>query len=327
MREFPRPNVVISKCITFKPVRYNGEIISSEFVEKLKPFVNFTPVCPEVEIGLGVPRNPIRIVLVNEERRLIQPATGLDLTEKMEQFAESFLDSLKEVDGFILKRGSPSSGFKNVKIYPKTEKASPVGKGPGFFGKAVLQRYPDSAIEDELRLLNIRIRDHFLTKLFTLASFRQVKNSTKIRDLIRFHSENKYLLTAYNQKQLKILGKIVANQEGQALPELLQNYQTHLHLALARTPSIGAYTNVMQKIMGYFSNQLSRDEKSFFLEYIDKYRAERLDLSAVLSILKAWIVRFKEEYLISQTFLEPYPEQLVELDPIAREFAKRNYWK
>jgi len=327
MREFPKPNVVISKCITFEPVRYNAQIISSEFVEKLKPFVNFMPVCPEVEIGLGVPRDPIRIVLVNGERRLMQPATGLDFTEKMERFAESLLDSLNEVDGFILKRGSPSSGFKNVKIYPKIEKSSPVAKGPGFFGEAVLQKYPDLAIEDELRLLNIRIRDHFLTKLFTLASFREVKKSGKIRDLIRFHSENKYLLTAYNQKQLRILGKIAANQEQKTLPVLLENYETHLHLALARTPSIGAYINVMQKIMGYFSHQLSKDEKSFFLVTLDNYRAGRLAFSAVLSILKAWIVRFKEEYLINQTFLEPYPEKLVELDPIADELAKRNYWK
>jgi uncharacterized protein YbgA (DUF1722 family)/uncharacterized protein YbbK (DUF523 family) len=324
MREFPKPNVVISKCITFEPVRYNAQIISSEFVENLKPFVNFIPVCPEVEIGLGVPRDPIRIVLVNGERRLMQPATGLDFTEKMKRFAESFLDSLTEVDGFILKRGSPSSGFKNVKIYPKIEKSSPVGKGPGFFGEAVLRKYPNLAIEDEMRLLNHRIREHFLTKLFTLASFRGVEKSGRIKELIRFHSENKYLLTAYNQKELRALGKIAANHEPKQFAETLEDYETHLHLALARTPSIGAYMNVMFKMMGYFSRQLSREEKSFFLESIDRYRAGRLALSANLSVLRAWIVRFKEEYLMNQTFLEPYPEELTDLDPIASEFGKKD---
>jgi uncharacterized protein YbgA (DUF1722 family)/uncharacterized protein YbbK (DUF523 family) len=327
MREFPKPNVVVSKCITFEPVRYNAQAIASEFVEKLKPYVNFIPVCPEVEIGLGVPRDPIRIVLVNGERRLMQPATGLDFTEKMEHFAESFLNSLDEVDGFILKRGSPSSGFKNVKIYPRIEKSSPIGKGPGFFGKAVLQIHPKLAIEDELRLLNIRIREHFLTKLFTLASFRDVKKSGRIKELIRFHSENKYLLTAYNQKELRILGKTAANQEQKQFEEILKSYETHLHFALARTPSVGAYINVMLKIMGYFSNQLSKDEKSLFLESVDRYKAGRLALSANLSILKAWIVRFKEEYLMDQTFLEPYPEELAELDPVAGEFGKKDYWK
>ena len=206
MSKFPIPTIVISKCITFGPVRYNAQMIASAFVEKLKPFVNFTPVCPEIEIGLGVPRQPIRIVLINGKRKLVQPATGLDFTEDMEQFAEFFLNSLSEIDGFILKRGSPSSGFENVKIYPKMEKSSPVGKGPGFFGGAVLRKFPNLAIEDELRLLNYRIREHFLTKLFTLASFRGVKKSGRIKELIRFHSENKYLLTAYNQKELRILG-------------------------------------------------------------------------------------------------------------------------
>ncbi len=323
MREFPKPNVVVSKCITFEPVRYNAQIIASEFVEKLKPYVNFIPVCPEVEIGLGVPRHPIRIVLVKGERRLMQPATGLDFAEKMERFADSFLNALDEVDGFILKRGSPSSGFKNVKIYPRIEKSSPIGKGPGFFGKAVLQKYPNIAIEDELHLLNLRIREHFLTKLFTIASFRSVKKSGRIKELIRFHSENKYLLTAYNQKERRILGKIAANQDQKPFIEILQSYETHLHLALVRTPSVGAYINVMQKIMGYFSHQLSKEEKSFFLESVAKYRAGKLALSANLSVLKAWIVRFKEEYLMNQTFLEPYPEELSDLDPVTSQFGEK----
>ena len=132
MRRFAKPNVVISKCITFLPVRYDAQIVTSDFVEKLKSHVNFIPVCPEVEIGLGVPRDPVRIVLVNGERKLIQPKTGYDFTEKMERFTESFLNSLEKVDGFILKRGSPSSGFKNVKIVsqkPYTIDVSPELKG------------------------------------------------------------------------------------------------------------------------------------------------------------------------------------------------------
>jgi uncharacterized protein YbbK (DUF523 family) len=151
LRVFPKPVVVVSRCITFEPVRWDGRIIASEFVEKLKPYVRFVPVCPEVEIGLGVPRSPISIVLVNGERRLLQPSTGLDFTEKMNSFAESFLNSMGEVDGFILKSGSPSSGFKNVKIYPKMEKSASIAKGPGFFGKAVLEKFSYSAIEDERR--------------------------------------------------------------------------------------------------------------------------------------------------------------------------------
>lgn len=327
MKKFSRPNVVISKCITFAPVRYDAHIVNSDFVEKLKPFVNFIPVCPEVEIGLGVPRDPIRIVLVNGKRRLIQPITRHDFTEKMEHFAESFLNSLEKVDGFILKRGSPSSGFKNVKVYPKTEKSAPVGKGPGFFGGAVLHKFPHLAIEDELRLINLRIREHFLTKLFTLASFREVKESGKIRELVRFQSENKYLFTAYNQKEFRILGKIVANRERKSLEESLNDYEAHLHLALDRTPCLGSYVNVMLKIMGYFSNQLSKDEKAFFLDSVEKYKRGRLPLSANLSILRAWIIRFKQDYLSSQSLLDPYPEQLAELESVFIEEGRKDYWK
>jgi uncharacterized protein YbgA (DUF1722 family)/uncharacterized protein YbbK (DUF523 family) len=327
LREFPKPTVVVSKCITFEPVRWNAQMIASEFVEKLKPYVSFIPVCPEVEIGLGVPRDPIRIVLVNGEKRLLQPATGIDCTEKMETFSKSFLNSLDAVDGFILKSGSPSSGFKNVKVYPSIEKVASIGKSPGFFGEAVLQKFPNLAIEDERRLLNPRIKEHFLMKLFTLASFRGVKKSGKVRDLVKFQSDNKYLFTAYNQKELRFLGKVAANQEHKAFDETMKNYETHLYYALARTPSAGANINVMLKIMGYFSHQLSKDEKSFFLNSIDKYKAGRLPLSACLSVLKAWIVRFKQEYLSSQTILEPFPEQLAELETAYSEVDGKDYWK
>ncbi len=327
MRDFSKPVVVVSKCITFEPVRWNGQIIASDFVEKIKPYVDFIPVCPEVEIGLGVPRDPIRIVLVNGEKRLLQPATGLDFTEKMNSFSESFLDSLDAVDGFILKSGSPSSGFKNVKVYPSIEKVASIAKSPGFFGEAVLQKFPNLAIEDERRLLNPRIREHFLTKLFTLASFREVKKSGKVRDLVKFQSDNKYLFTAYNQKELRILGKLAANQDHNAFSETMANYETHLYYALARTPSVGSNINVLLKIMGYFSHQLSKDEKSFFLNSVDKYRAGRLPLSACLNVLKAWIVRFKQEYLSSQTVLEPHPEQLAELETVFSAVDGKNYWK
>lgn len=322
LREFVKPTVVISKCITFENVRWNAQIIASDFVEKLKPFVNFIPVCPEVQIGLGVPRDPLRIVLVIGVKRLMQPATGLDFTEKMQNFAESFLSSLREVDGFILKSGSPSSGFKNVKIYPTIGKAASIARGPGFFGGAVVEKFSDLAIEDEKRLQNSRIRTHFLTKLYTNASFRMVKKSGSIRDLARFQSENKLLLTAYNQKELRILGRVVANQEGKPFNQLIELYQTHLFRAFKRPPSIGANVNVMMKAMGYFSKQLTKEEKKFFLELLEKYKATKMPLSACLSVLKAWVIRFKQEYLMQQTFFEPFPGELMEL-----EMVEKDYWK
>jgi uncharacterized protein YbgA (DUF1722 family) len=131
--------------------------------------------------------------------------------------------------------------------------------------------------------------EHFLTKLFTLASFREVKKSGKVRDLVKFQSDNKYLFTAYNQTELRILGKLVANQEHKPFDETMMSYETHLHYALVRTPSAGANINVMLKIMGYFSHQLSKRE-ILLPNSVDRYKAGRLPLSACLNVLKAWIV-------------------------------------
>jgi uncharacterized protein YbgA (DUF1722 family)/uncharacterized protein YbbK (DUF523 family) len=322
-----KPIVVISKCITFSPVRWDGTIIASEFVEKLKQYIQFIPVCPEIEIGLGVPRDPIRLVSTNGDIRLIQPSSGLDLTEKMEEFAERFLNSLDKVDGFILKSASPSSGIKNVKIYPTKEKSASIAKGPGAFGGAVLKKYPNLAIEDERRLLNPRIREHFLVKLFAIASFREIKQKNSIQALIKFQSENKYLLTAYNQKQLRILGKIVANQEKRPIESIMTLYENNLYLAFSNPPSVGSNINVLLKIMGYFSSELTREEKAFFLKTTEQYKESKLPLSACKSILRSWIIRFQNEYLSTQTFLEPYPEELVDLDSYSAEFTAKEYWK
>lgn len=327
MRDFVKPFVVVSKCITFENVRWNAQIIASDFVEKLKPFVNFIPVCPEVQIGLSIPRDPLRIVLVDGVKRLMQPATGLDFTEKMQNFAEFFLSSLREVDGFILKSGSPSSGFKNVKIYPTIGKSASIARGPGFFGGAVIEKFPNLAIEDEKRLQNSRIRTHFLTKLYTHASLRRAKESNSIKELVKFQSENKLLLTAYNQKELRILGRVVANQENKPFDNLIQIYQTHLFSAFRRPPSIGANINVMMKAMGYFSQQVTKEEKQFFLNTLQKYRTGNIPLSTCLSVLKAWVIRFREEYLMHQTFFEPFPDELTEKDTSEAESNGKDYWK
>ncbi|MCW4018287.1 MAG: DUF523 and DUF1722 domain-containing protein [Candidatus Bathyarchaeota archaeon] len=327
MRSFVKPVVVISKCITFEPVRWDGQIIASKFVEDLKPHAEFIPVCPEVEIGLGVPRETLRIVKTDEDLRLVQPATGLDLTGKMRQFAEKFLTSLPEVDGFILKSGSPSSAMKDAKIYPSAEKSAPVGRGTGFFGGAVLARYSQLAIEDERRLLNSRIKEHFLTKLYTLADFRQVKKAGSIKGLIDFQARNKLLLTAYNQTELHAMGRIGAQSKGKPLKETVADYENHLWRALKHPPRRGANENVLTKAAGYFTSKLSKNEKTFFLDAVAKYRTSKFPLSTPLNLLKSWIIRFNEEYLLQQTFFEPYPDALMEIQSVDKSGEEKDYWK
>jgi len=169
-RKFTRPRLVVSRCIEFDPCRYDGSKIPSPVVDRLKPHADFIPVCPEVEIGLGIPRATVRIVRREEVDHLIQPATGRDVTSDMTSFARQFLDNLPPIDGFILKGGSPTSGISNVKVYPSAEKSMAIERTAGFFGREVLKRFSYLPVEDELRLINARIRDHFLTGIFTACS-------------------------------------------------------------------------------------------------------------------------------------------------------------
>ncbi|WP_287583493.1 DUF523 domain-containing protein, partial [Candidatus Borrarchaeum sp.] len=186
MREFTRPNIVVSKCLGFAACRWNAEIIQADNIKKLEPYVNFIPVCPEVEIGLGIPRDPIQIVSMNGEEKLIQPASGNDLTEKMIKFTDLFLSSLDEIDGFILKSRSPSCGINDVKIYPSLETTDPISSNnSGFFGRRVLEIFPDLAINDECQLKDSKIRQDFLKKLFTRACFREGQKVNKIEDFVK----------------------------------------------------------------------------------------------------------------------------------------------
>lgn len=309
-----KPVVVLSKCLEFAPCRYNGAMIPDRFVKRLEPHVTFLPICPEVEIGLGVPRDPIRLVSEDGELHLLQPATGKDLSEKMRRFSNSFLTSLNEVDGFILKNRSPSCGIKDVKRFPKMEAEAPAGKGAGFFAGEVLERFPGLAIEDEGRLNHPKIRDHFLTKLFTLARFRGAKKTNLLEALVRFHATHKLLLMAYNQKLMRLLGRIVGNSEKRPAADLFKEYEPYLSQALSRPPRSASNINVLMHALGYFSDDLSKKEKALFLRTLESYRKGYLPRSAALSILKAWVVRFRNGYLEDQTFFEPYPESLIETE-------------
>ncbi|MBN1936859.1 MAG: DUF1722 domain-containing protein [Anaerolineae bacterium] len=312
MKPFPRPNVVVSKCLGFAACRYNGATIPDAFVEQLEPYVTYLPVCAEVEIGLGVPRDPIRVILINDAPRLIQPATGADVTEKMQTFAAAHLDALTDIDGFILKGRSPSCGIKDVKIYRGVEKGAPVArKGHGFFAQAVLERYGHLPVEEEGRLMNFILREHFLTALFTLADFRAVKTAGAMGELVRFHTDNKLLLLAYSESQYRLMGPIVANHAKKPAAEVIAAYETHLGKALARPARRTAGINVLMHALGYFSEKLTSDEKAYFLDTLEKYRAEKVPLSVPVSLLGAWIARFKEPYLARQTFFAPYPEDLM----------------
>ena len=313
MNTFTRPLVVISKCLGFEHCRWNGLTIQDQFVDRLAGHVDYETVCPEVEIGLGVPRDPVRIVQIDKELRLMQPATGKDHTKAMKVFVEKYLNTLTDVDGFILKSRSPSCGIKEVKIYPSMEKSAALRKENGFFATAVMEKYPMLPVEDEGRLRNFTIREHFLRRLFTIARFRLIDKTKKMRDIVQFQAENKFLLMAYNQKEFRIMGKIVANHEKKPAAQVFLEYQQHLYSALAKPARYTSYINVMMHALGYFSDRLNKEEKAFFVELMEKYRKGKTPLSSDLDVLMSWGVRFGEKYLMDQTFFRPYPQELLDI--------------
>lgn len=316
MRDFKKPTILLSNCIEHCSCRYDGSIVKSSFVKKLKPYVNFITVCPEVAIGLSVPRQSLRIILSNGEEKLAFSKTGEDITNQMNNFCDNFAKDLstKEIHGAILKSRSPSCGFKDVKIYKNYGKASFLpNKTSGLFGQKITSFFNEIAIEDEGRLINYNIREHFLTRIFTYADFYDIKKNKNIENLIKFQSENKYLLMAFSPVLLKKLGSIVASYNKSNIEEILDEYEHYLNKLLAVLPESMHNVNMLLHLFGYFSKELSNHEKLFFLSNLESYINKKVPFSVPLTIIHTWVIRFENKYLLNQTIFEAFPSDLIEV--------------
>jgi len=304
-----KPVVVLSHCLANEACRYNGEAIRDPVVAQMAPFVQFQPVCPEVAIGLGVPRDPVRLVEGVEGVTMVQPSTGLDLTTRMNGFSKRYLAALAPVDGFLLKGRSPSCGIAQTKVYAAEGKRI-ARRGHGLFAQSVLDAHPDLAVEEEGRLLDFAIRDHFLTRVFASARLRAVRS---MAGLVRFHAAHKFLLLGHDQTGMRELGRIVGNAEGRPFDEVHRRYAERCAKALARPARGGPRVNVFQHVFGFLSPLLSARERRHFLDLLTRYRASRVPVSAVTTLLRSWAERFEVAYLADQVMFEPYPEALVSL--------------
>ncbi|MEO0288528.1 MAG: DUF523 and DUF1722 domain-containing protein [candidate division WOR-3 bacterium] len=307
MENFNKPKILVSRCLGFEPVRWNGIVVHDDFIKKLTRYVDFITVCPEVEIGLGVPRDPIRIVKNGNSYSLIQHNSEKDITEKIEKFSKNFLKTQGNFDGVILKEKSPSCGIKNVKVFNKA--GNVVENGSGFFAKNLLEYFPNIPVESEGRLKNIYLKENFLTKIFLISSFRQLEK--KMNKLINFHSNNKYLFLAYNQRMLRDLGKIVANHEKHTVDDVFLLYEQVLLSGLKINYRRTSFYNTFLHILGYFKDKIKKDEKDFILANLDDFKNEKLDLTTVLKLLQSYVIRFDVEYLKGQTIFKPFPKNLI----------------
>ena len=316
MRNFEKPNLILSKCLEYCNCRYNGDKIPDKFVRKLEKHVNYIKICPEVEMGLGVPRNSVRLIKRNDEYRLVDSMTGEDHTAKMDNYIKKLTSKLneEEIEGFIAKTRSPSCGSNDSKVYPKAGKVPALGeKRAGYFTDNLSEIFPSLVIENEGRIKNFKLRENFLIKIFMLADLRSVIENGKIKELIDFHSNNKYLIMSYNQAGLNKLGRIVAAHEKGRTEKTMQKYREEITKTLSLLPDTGKRVNMLQHIFGYVSSDISHEEREYFLETLKDFRKAKVPFSLPLALLRSWVIRFKVEYLMSQTIFSPFPDGLIDL--------------
>lgn len=306
-----KPIVVVSACLGFEACRYNGQMVDDAFVRSLSKHVTFVPVCPEKAIGLGVPRKPVRMAMVDKNPHLYQPATETVFTDEMVAFSLDFFKKTGPVDGFILKNRSPSCGPGDVKIYEGLAKSASARRGVGLFARLASEAYPGAAMEDEGRLKSFELREQFLVKLFTMARFRETSDSGTMGDLVAFQSTHKLLLMAWNQTRFRQCGRITANHDKNAPKEVYANYGEELARIMTTRPRTPSMINTLLHAFGWISDGLTSQEKAFFLESLEEYRDERIPLSALLQLIKGYAVRFQKEYLLDQVLLDPFPQELV----------------
>ncbi len=307
----PTPIVVLSRCLGVEACRYNGKMIREDFIHHLSSYVKMRPVCPELEIGLGVPRDPIRILAGDGGRTLVQPATGRDLTQPMTTFSQSFLGTLKEVDGFILKSRSPSCGIRDTKIHD-ADQETVLERGAGIFAAAVLEHFPDAAVEDEKRLRNRIRREQFLTRLYALARLRRIARRPTREALNRFHAKNRLLLMAYNRKELDRLDKLLSDDGEPDAAFLAKEYKRRLSNALSRNPRYTSLIGVLIYALGPISKQLTDRDKALFLDRLEGFRNGKIPASGPVSLLRSWVLRHGPRDLRNQTLFNLYPMELNE---------------
>ena len=302
----------ISTCLLGERVRWNaGHKLDRFLTDTLGQYVEYVPVCPEVEAGFGVPRESMRLVGDPENPRLITFKTKIDYTDRIRRWARKRVKELGKEDlhGFIFKSDSPSSGMIRVKVF--TDKGMPVKKGVGMFAREFISQFPLIPAEDDGRLHDARIRENFIERIFTLRRWRETIASGKTMGrLVEFHTRNKFLILSHSPKHYSVMGKLVAQGKQMPLKQLYTEYETALMGSLALKTTTKKNLNVLQHLMGYFKKQLSKDEKQELLDVFDQYRQEFVPLIVPITLINHYVRKYDQPYLKLQTYLNPHPVEL-----------------
>jgi len=308
----PKIRLGISRCLLGDKVRYDGGHKLDRFLTgTLGKWVEYVPVCPEVECGLPVPREAMHLEGNPESPRLITVKTGIDKTDQVARWARKRVVELENDNllGFIFKSDSPSSGMERVKVY--SDKGMPSKNGIGVFARAFMEHFPLMPVEEEGRLHDPALRENFIERVFTLARWRDVVAERKSRgDLVDFHTKHKLLILSHSASHYRELGKLVARAKEVPPGDLFGQYEKSLLEALKIRATARKNANVLMHMAGYFKRYLSPLEKEELLDLIDRYRNETVPLIVPITLINHYVRKYDQPYLRGQWYLNPHPGEL-----------------
>ena len=303
----------ISRCLLGESVRYDGSHQLDRYITgTIGTYAIWYPVCPEVECGLPIPREAMRLVGNPESPRLVTRKTGVDLTDKMKTWISGKLQDLEEQDlcGFIFKSRSPSSGYSGVKVYSASGQFPK--KGMGIFAAAFINHFHLIPVEDDGRLHDANIRENFIERVFTFWRWKKMLlGKAGLKELIEFHTTHKLLLMSHSQKHYTHLGKMVAGAGKRDRESLFPQYIVSFMEALKFQATTKKHTNVLMHIAGYFKKNLTTDEKAELLEVIETFHKGLVPLIVPITLLNHYVRKYDEQYLKKQYYLNPHPAELM----------------
>jgi uncharacterized protein YbgA (DUF1722 family)/uncharacterized protein YbbK (DUF523 family) len=311
----PKPLVLgVSSCLLGENVRSHGGHARDDFVLKaLGPYVRFVPVCPEVEVGMGTPREVVRLVGSAEAPRMVGTASGTEWTERMEAFAHERADALalEDLDGFVFKKSSPSCGLFRVKLYDVNGVPSYVARG--LWAREMARRHPLLPMEEDGRLNDPRLRECFVERLFVYRRWKDhLARRTGLKDLVQFHASVKLTLLAHSPTAYRELGRLVAQVEPLALPELEARYGAGLMAAMAVLTTPGRHANVLEHVLGFLKDTLDAHDRAELRDLIHDHRRGLVPLIVPLTLLQHHLRRVPvAPWIREQTYLSPYPRELM----------------
>jgi len=304
-----RVKIGVSACLLGQNVRYDGGHKHDRYITGiLGEYLEFVPVCPEVEAGFPTPREAFRLIGDPQNPRFVTSRSHVDYTERMIAWAEKRVRGLEKEDlcGFIFKRGSPSSGLSRVKVYDP--KGIAEKKGVGIFARAFTRHFPLLPVEEEGRLNDPKLREMFIEQIFTFKRWREtLTRPANMRSLVDFHTRHKLLILAHSPAHAALMGKRVAEGRGMPIRDVYAEYEKLLVEALRLGSTLKKNINVLQHIMGYFKKQLAADEKQELLEVLDQYRREYVPLIVPVTLLNHYVRKYDQPYLQQQVYLNPHP--------------------